>query len=207
VDINLFINIAIASILVSNLVLTKFLGLCPFIGVTRKTESALGMGAAVTFVMFLASVVTYFLYQLILVPAGLLLPLKNPMYILVIATLVQLVEMFLRSKVPELYHSLGVYLPLITTNCAVLGLALLNTADAAAEMKALYSQSFSAGLLAVSWRGICAGAGFSLAMLLMSGIRERLDYADVPECFEGVPIAFISAAFMAMAFLGFSGLA
>jgi len=207
VDISLFINIAIASILVSNLVLTKFLGLCPFIGVTRQTESALGMGAAVTFVMFLASVVTYFLYQLILVPTGLLLPLKNPMYILVIATLVQLVEMFLRSKVPELYHSLGVYLPLITTNCAVLGLALLNTTDAGAEMKVLFEQSFSQGLLAVSWRGICAGAGFSLAMLLMSGIRERLDYADVPDCFEGVPIAFISAAFMAMAFLGFSGLA
>ena len=205
-DISLLINIAITSILVSNLVLTRFLGLCPFIGVTRQTESALGMGAAVTFVMFLASVVTYILYQLILVPSGLLLPLKNPMYILVIATLVQLVEMFLRSKVPELYHSLGVYLPLITTNCAVLGLALLNTADAAAQMKALYEQSFSAGLLAASWRGVCAGGGFTLAMLLMSGIRERLDYADVPDCFEGVPIAFISAALMAMAFLGFSGL-
>ena len=206
-DISTLISIAIASILVSNFVLTKFLGLCPFIGVTRQTESALGMGAAVTFVMFLASVVTYALYKLILVPAGLLIPLKNPMYILVIATLVQLVEMFLRAKVPELYHSLGVYLPLITTNCAVLGLALLNTADATGMIKNLQEAGFSAGLMGAAWNGICTGAGFSLAMLLMSGIRERLDYADVPDCFQGVPIAFISAALMAMAFLGFSGLA
>lgn len=205
-DFTTFFSIAFASIFVSNFVLAKFLGLCPFIGVTQKTESALGMGAAVTFVMFLASFVTYILFRTILVPYDLVLALKTPMYILVIATLVQLVEMFLRARVPTLYQSLGVYLPLITTNCAVMGVALLNTTDAPEQMKAIYETSFSAGLFAASWRGICAGIGFTVAMLLMSGVRERLQYADVPKPMRGVPIAFISAALMAMAFLGFTGM-
>jgi electron transport complex protein RnfA len=211
-DFSTFFSIAFASIFVSNFVLAKFLGLCPFIGVTQKTESALGMGAAVTFVMFLASFVTYILFRLILVENALLvkydlvLALKTPMFILVIATLVQLVEMFLRSRVPALYESLGVYLPLITTNCAVMGVALLNTTDATEQMKAIYESSFSSGLLIASWRGICAGIGFTVAMLLMSGVRERLQYADVPKPMKGVPIAFISAALMAMAFLGFTGM-
>ena len=204
--------IAFSAILVSNFVLAKFLGLCPFIGVTQKTKSALGMGAAVTFVMFLASLVTYLLYGLILkegalwVKADLVLALKTPMYILVIATLVQLVEMFLRSRVPALYDSLGIYLPLITTNCAVMGVALLNTTDASETITAMAEESFFSGLIAATWTGIAAGLGFTLAMLLMSGVRERLAHANVPEPLKGMPIAFVCTGLMAMAFLGFTGM-
>ena len=207
-----FLAIAFSAILVSNFVLAKFLGLCPFIGVTQKLKSALGMGAAVTFVMFLASLVTYLLYGLILkegavwVKADLVLALKTPMYILVIATLVQLVEMFLRSRVPALYDALGIYLPLITTNCAVMGVALLNTTDAPETIRMLAEESFFQGLIAATWRGICAGLGFTLAMLLMSGVRERLAHADVPEPLKGMPIAFVCTGLMAMAFLGFAGM-
>jgi len=207
-----FLTIAFGSIFVSNFVLAKFLGLCPFIGVTQKMKNALGMGAAVTFVMFLASAVTYMLYGLILkegaplVKADLVLALKTPMYILVIATLVQLVEMFLRSRVPALYDALGVYLPLITTNCAIMGVALLNTTDAPETIRVLGEQSFVQGLIAASWRGIAAGLGFMLAMLLMSGVRERLAHADVPEPLKGIPIAFICTGLMAMAFLAFTGM-
>lgn len=205
-DLSMFFTIAFSSIFVSNFVLARFLGLCPFIGVTQKTENALGMGAAVTFVMFLASFVTYILYRCILEPSGLVLALKTPMFILVIATLVQLVEMFLRARVPALYDALGIYLPLITTNCAVMGVALLNTTDASEQMKLIYEASFAQGLLAASWRGICAGIGFTLAMLLMSGVRERLAHVNVPEPLRGVPIAFICTGLMAMAFLGFNGI-
>ena len=211
-DIATLLTIAFGSIFVSNFVLAKFLGLCPFIGVTKKMKSALGMGAAVTFVMFLASSVTYFLYGFILkegavlVKADLVLALKTPMYILVIATLVQLVEMFLKARVPTLYDALGVYLPLITTNCAIMGVALLNTTDAPETIRALGEQSFALGFVAASWRGVSAGIGFTLAMLLMSGVRERLAYADVPKPFLGVPIAFICTGLMAMAFLAFTGM-
>jgi len=205
-DISMFFAIAFSSIFVSNFVLARFLGLCPFLGVSQKMENALGMGVAVTFVMFLASFVTYVLFRLILVPADMVLALKTPMFILVIATLVQLVEMLLRSRIPALYDALGIYLPLITTNCAVMGVALLNTTDASEQMRLLYEESFTWGLLAVSWRGICAGIGFTLAMLLMSGVRERLAHVDVPEPLKGVPVAFICAGLMAMAFLGFNGM-
>ncbi len=198
-----FFAIAFSAIFVSNFVLAKFLGLCPFIGVTQKTESALGMGAAVTFVMFLASFVTFILYRGFLMQKGLVLALKTPMFILVIASLVQLVELFMRSRLPALYDALGIYLALITTNCAVMGVALLNTTDAPAEFARM---SFADGLFAASWRGICAGLGFTLAMLLMSGVRERLARADVPAPLKGVPIAFICTGFMAMAFLGFTGM-
>ncbi len=198
-----FFTIAFSAIFVSNFVLARFLGLCPFIGVTQKTESAIGMGAAVTFVMFLASFVTFLLYRLVLVPTDLVLALKTPMFILVIATLVQLVELFMRARVPALYQALGIYLPLITTNCAVMGVALLNTTDAPMEFAQL---SVAGGLIAASWRGICAGLGFTLAMLLMSGVRERLARADVPEPLKGMPIAFICTGLMAMAFLGFTGM-
>ena len=202
-DIAQFFAIAFSAILVSNFVLAKFLGLCPFIGVTQKTESALGMGAAVTFVMFMASFVTFLLYKLLLVRFDLVLALKTPMFILVIAALVQLVELFMRARLRALYEALGIYLPLITTNCAVMGVALLNTTDAPAEF---LSMSVPAGLMAASWRGICAGLGFTLAMLLMSGVRERLARVDVPKPLQGVPIAFISTGLMAMAFLGFTGM-
>jgi electron transport complex protein RnfA len=211
-DIRTLLTIAFSSILVSNFVLAKFLGLCPFIGVTQKTKSALGMGAAVTFVMFLASLVTYLLYGLILkegalwVKADLVLALKTPMYILVIATLVQLVEMFLRSRVPALYDALGIYLPLITTNCAVMGVALINTTDAPETVRLMAEQSFFSGLVAATWNGIAAGLGFTLAMLLMSGVRERLAHADVPEPLKGMPIAFVCTGLMAMAFLAFTGM-
>ncbi|MFW5923005.1 MAG: electron transport complex protein RnfA [Planctomycetota bacterium] len=204
--------IAFSAIFVSNFVLARFLGLCPFIGVTQKTESALGMGMAVTFVMFMASFVTYCLYGLILkedallVAADLELVLKTPMYILVIATLVQLVEMFMRSQLPRLYDALGVYLPLITTNCAIMGVALLNTTDAPEVIRAVSEESFAGGLVAASWHGIAAGIGFTLAMLLMSGIRERLAHADVPRPLKGMPIAFLCAGLMSMAFLGFTGM-
>ncbi len=202
-DIAELLTIAFTAVFVSNVVLAKFLGLCPFIGVTQKTESAVGMGAAVTFVMFMASFVTFLLYRTLLVPRGLVLALKTPMFILVIAALVQLVELFMRSRLPALYDALGIYLPLITTNCAVMGVALLNTTEA----PEVYQQmSVSAGLVAASWRGICSGVGFSMAMLLMSGIRERLARVDVPEPLRGIPIAFVCTGFMAMAFLGFTGM-
>ena len=207
-----FLTIGFSAIFVSNFVLAKFLGLCPFIGVTQKTKNAMGMGAAVTFVMFLASVVTYLLYGLILkegaplVKADLVLVLKTPMYILVIATLVQVVEMFLRARAPALYDALGVYLPLITTNCAIMGVALLNTTDAPEDIRRLGEQSLLQGLLAAAWYGIAAGLGFTLAMLLMSGVRERLAHADIPEPLKGTPIAFICTGLMAMAFFGFAGM-
>ena len=212
-NIGTFFAIAFSAIFVNNFVLARFLGLCPFIGVTQKLKSAIGMGAAVTFVMFLASLVTYLLYALILkegapwVDADLVLALKTPMYILVIAALVQLVEMFLRSRVPALYDALGIYLPLITTNCAVMGVALLNTTDAPEILRKVTEEGFSAqGLIAATWHGVAAGLGFTLAMLLMSGVRERLDLADVPEPLQGMPIAFICTGLMAMAFLGFAGM-
>ncbi len=211
-NITTFLTIGFSAIFVSNFVLAKFLGLCPFIGVTQKTKNALGMGAAVTFVMFLASLVTYLLYALILkegaplVEADLVLVLKTPMYILVIATLVQVVEMFLRARMPALYDALGVYLPLITTNCAIMGVALLNTTDAPEEVQRLGEQSLLQGLMAATWYGIAAGLGFTLAMLLMSGVRERLAHADIPEPLKGVPIAFICTGLMAMAFFGFAGM-
>jgi len=207
-----FFAIAFSSVFVSNFVLARFLGLCPFMGVSQKLKNALGMGIAVTFVMFLASVVTYLLYALILKEGGLwvkydlVLALKTPMYVLVIATLVQLVEMFLRSRLPALYDALGIYLPLITTNCAVFGVALLNTSDAPELIRRAAERSFSQGLIAASWNGIWSGLGFTLAMLLMSGVRERLAQADVPRPLKGIPIAFICAGLMAMAFLGFTGM-
>ncbi len=203
-DIGQFLIVAFTSVFVSNVVLAKFLGLCPFFGVSRKTENAVGMGAAVTFVMFMASFVTFLLYRAVLIPHDLVLALKTPMFILVIATLVQLVELFMRSKLPALYESLGIFLPLITTNCAVMGVALLNTTDAPLAFKEM---SIAAGLVAASWRGIWAGVGFSLAMLLMSGVRERLARADVPAPLRGLPVAFVAASLMAMAFLGFTGMA
>lgn len=207
---NLF-TIIISVVFVNNFVLARFLGLCPFLGVTQKTESAVGMGMAVTFVMTLASAVTWFIYNYLLLPGevnlfGVLFPtiketgmvdvLKTISYILVIATLVQLVETVMRKTSPALYEGLGIYLPLITTNCAVLGVALLGTTNAPARLS----------LLEASVQGFAAGIGFLVAMLLMSGIRERLAVLNVPRSFQGVPIAFISTALMALAFMGFSGM-
>lgn len=203
--------IVIGNILVTNFVLVRFLGLCPFIGVSKRTRDAFGMGMAVTFVMTLASFFTYLLYVGILKPNAWLLRfdifasvrsegldrvLRTVSYILVIAALVQLVEMFLRKIVPVLFEALGIYLPLITTNCAILGVALLNTTDAPEALT----------LLEAVLQGFCAGVGFTVVMLLMSGIRERLELASVPEALKGIPIAFISTGLLALAFLGFAGM-
>jgi len=186
------ISIIIGAIFVNNFILTRFLGLCPFFGVSKKTKPALGMGLAVIFVMTLASIVTWAIYNLILVPLNLQY-LQIIAFILVIATLVQFVELFLKKVNPILYKALGIYLPLITTNCAVLGVALLNVQE---------NYSFIAALVF----GISAGVGFLLALLLMSGIRERLETSNVPKAFQGLPIAFIVAALMSLAFLAFSGM-
>ena len=204
-----FFTIMLSMVLVSNFVLSRFLGLCPFIGVTKRTDSAVGMGMAVTFVMTLASSVTWVVYHYVLLPqsesgfnvfagiigsdTSLVSVLKTVSYILVIATLVQLVELVMRKTVPALYQALGIYLPLITTNCAVLGVALLN-------LEERYS------LIGSVVDGFSAGIGFTLALLLMSGIRERLELADVPKSFKGLPIAFISAALLALAFMAFTGM-
>jgi len=213
-EIKTLLTIAISVSLVNNMVLARFLGLCPFVGVTKKTSSAVGMGVAVTFVMTLASVVTWLLFTYFLKAGdrniigrfssyvaanGLVAVLRTTSYILVIATLVQLVEMVMKKMAPALYRALGIYLPLITTNCAVLGVALLNTTDARAPVDA-------GNLLHAVTQGFFAGVGFMIAMLLMSGIREQLELADVPKPLRGVPIAFICTGLMAIAFMGFSGM-
>ncbi len=212
VDMGSFFAILISMVFVSNFVLARFLGLCPFIGVTKRTDSAFGMGMAVTFVMTLASAVTWLIHRYVLLahsvtganifvrfigPETSLEPvLRTISYILVIATLVQLVEMFLKKSVPALYQSLGIFLPLITTNCAVLGVALLNT-TATEEVLTFPAAVF---------QGFCAGLGFLVVMILMSGIRERLEVLDLPEAVKGIPIALVATALMALAFTGFGGL-
>ncbi|KXZ40170.1 electron transport complex protein RnfA [Alkalithermobacter thermoalcaliphilus JW-YL-7 = DSM 7308] len=187
---NIFV-ILLSSILVNNFVLSRFLGICPFLGVSKKVETSLGMGMAVTFVMTLASIITYFVQKL-LVFLGIEF-LQTIAFILVIASLVQFVEMVIQKVSPTLYQALGVYLPLITTNCAVLGVAILNI-----------QSDFN--LIETIFHGIGAAIGFTLAIVLFAGIRERLEIADVPELFKGFPIALISAGLMSIAFLGFTGL-
>lgn len=186
------IVILIGSIFVNNFVLSKFLGICPFLGVSRKVETAVGMGMAVTFVMVLASIITYIIQVTILDKAGIGF-MQTIAFILVIAALVQFVEMVIQKMSPTLYQALGVYLPLITTNCAVLGVAILN-------IQSNYN------LLQTIVNGFGAAVGFTLSIVLFAGIRERLETADVPESFKGFPIALITACLMAIAFLGFSGL-
>jgi len=205
------ILVVVSMVFVSNFILTKFLGLCPFLGVTRKTDSAVGMGLAVIFVMTMTSVVTYFLYHYVLQagehnifgitdPRWALTPvLKVISYILVIAALVQFVEIVLKKAAPALYKALGIYLPLITTNCAVMGVALLNTTNAGKTIQQL-------GFAGVLAQGVGAGVGFLVAMLLMSGIRERLEIMPIPEALKGIPIALVSTGIMALAFMGFGGM-
>ena len=184
--------IAVAAALVNNVVLSQFLGLCPFLGVSKKTDTAAGMGAAVIFVILIASSVTYGIYYGILKPFNLEY-LQTIVFILVIAALVQLVEMILKKYVKPLYQALGVYLPLITTNCAVLGIALVNVQN-------------NYNLVETMVNGFGAGIGFTLAIVLFAGIRERLELADIPESFKGFPATMIAASLMSIAFLGFSGL-
>ncbi|MBO5484535.1 MAG: RnfABCDGE type electron transport complex subunit A [Lachnospiraceae bacterium] len=190
--------IIISSMLVSNVVLSQFLGICPFLGVSKKIETAAGMGAAVTFVITIASAITYPIYYFILEPTGLAY-LETIAFILIIAALVQFIEMVLKKFMPALHASLGVYLPLITTNCAVLGVALNNVTDYSGE-------SFGYGFVCSVVRGLFTALGFLIAIVIMASIRERNEYNDVPESFKGTPIVLVTASLMAIAFCGFAGL-
>ena len=199
-DLGQLLAIVVGAIFVSNFVLARFLGLCPFVGVSKDSDSALGMGMAVIFVMTMASLVTWFVYTFVLVPLEITY-LRTIAFILVIATLVQFVEMVIEKTSPTLHKSLGIYLPLITTNCAVLGVAVVNV-DEFMTTGLARNTSFIYTIV----HGFSAGLGFTLALVLMAAIRERLDLVDVPESMKGIPITFIVAGLMAMAFLGFSGL-
>ena len=186
------ITISLGAILINNFIFAQFLGCCPFLGCSNKVDTAAGMGLAVVFVMGLASAICYVVDVYILVPLGMQY-LETLAFILVIAALVQFVEMFLKKSVPSLYSALGIYLPLITTNCAVLGVVLLNVQ---------YQYNF---IESVTY-GITGGLGFMLAIVLFASVRERVDFAEYPECFEGFPICLVSAALLALAFMGFRGM-
>ena len=184
--------ILISSSLVSNVVLSQFLGLCPFLGVSKKINTAAGMGTAVIFVITLASAVAGLIYKFILTPLDLKY-LQTIVFILVIAALVQFVEMFLKKFMPSLYQALGVYLPLITTNCAVLGVALTNVQK-------------NYGIFTGIVNGFATAVGFTISIVILAGIREKMEYNDIPESFKGMPIVLVTAGLMAIAFCGFSGL-
>ena len=184
--------IAIGSAIVNNVVLSQFLGICPFLGVSKKTETAAGMGGAVIFVITLASFVTGLIYKFILAPFHVEY-LQTIVFILVIASLVQFVEMFLKKNMPPLYESLGVFLPLITTNCAVLGVALNNV-------------SKGYGFFEGGGKGLATSIGFFIAIVIMAGIREKIEYNDIPKRFQGTAIVLITASLMSIAFMGFSGM-
>ena len=184
--------ISLGAILTNNFIFSQFLGCCPFLGCSNKVDTATGMGIAVVFVMGLASAICWVIYTYLLVPLGLGF-LNTLAFILVIAALVQFVEMFLKKSVPSLYSALGIYLPLITTNCAVLGVVLLNVQN---------NYNFIESVV----YGITGGLGFMLAIVLFASVRERIAFSDYPECFEGFPICLVSAGLVALAFMGFSGM-
>ena len=186
------IVILMSAILVNNYVLNKFLGICPFLGVSKKSDQAVGMGASVIFVMLVATAATWPIYNYLLVPNGLAY-LQTIVFILVIAALVQFVEIFLKKFIPALHKSLGVYLPLITTNCAVLGVTINHITD---EYTFIESMVSSLG----------CGLGFLLAMWLFAGVRNRLEESDAPECFKGMPITLVAASIVSVAFMGFGGI-
>ncbi|MDR2531029.1 MAG: electron transport complex subunit RsxA [Oscillospiraceae bacterium] len=192
-NITLIFSIALGAILIENFVLIQFLGICPFLGVSQKQDTAIGMGLAVTFVMGIASLVCWLVNEFILVPLDMEF-MQTVAYILVIASLVQFIEMFLQKTMPGLYLALGIYLPLITTNCAVLGVVLLNTQK-------------SYNLVESVVYGVTGGIGFLLAIVLFASVRERLaSVSDYPDAFEGFPIALVTAGLLSLAFMGFSGL-
>lgn len=184
--------IAIGAAMINNVVLSQFLGLCPFLGVSKKIDTAAGMGGAVVFVLTLSSLCTSLIYRFILVQIGMEY-LRTIVFILVIAALVQLVEMFLRKMIPSLYRALGVYLPLITTNCAVLGVALINVQKEYSVLQGVVN-------------GFATAVGFTIAIVLMAGLREKMEYNDIPKSFQGMPIVLLTAMLMSIAFTGFSGL-
>jgi electron transport complex protein RnfA len=186
------LSLLITAIFINNFIFSKFLGICPFLGVSKKVGTAAGMGVAVIFVITLASAATWLVYNYILVPLNLAY-LYNIAFILIIASLVQFVEMFIKKSSPSLYQALGVFLPLITTNCAVLGVAVLNMDNGYNFIESLVN-------------GIGAAVGFTISIVLMAGVRERLERCPIPKPFQGFPIALITAGLMAIAFLGFSGM-
>lgn len=184
--------IAVGSALVNNVVLSQFLGLCPFLGVSKKIDTAAGMGGAVIFVLTISSLITSLIYQFVLVPSGMEF-LQTIVFILVIAALVQLVEMFMKKVLPPLYQALGVYLPLITTNCAVLGVAISNVQDGYNVLEGVVN-------------GFATAVGFTIAIVLMAGLREKMEYNNVPKAFQGMPIVLLTAMLMSIAFTGFAGI-
>ena len=186
------LGILLSAILTENFILVKFYGICPFMGVSKKVDTALGMGMAVTFVMALASAATWAVNEFLLLPLNLAY-MQTVAFILVIASIVQVVEMFLKKMIPALYKALGVFLPLITTNCAVLGVVLVNVQEGYDFLQSVVN-------------GACGGLGFTLAIILFASIRERVDRTNCPACFKGFPIALISAGLIALSFMGFSGL-
>lgn len=187
------ILIFMGAVFVNNFVLSQFLGICPFLGVSRKLETALGMGAAVTFVMTIASAATFVVYNFVLIPIGISF-LYIIVFITIIASLVQFVEIYLKKASPSLYQSLGIYLPLLTTNCAVLGVVIIN--------RERFTQDFLSSVI----HGAGGGIGFMVAILLLAGIREKMEYNNIPAPFKGFPIALITTGLMAIAFMGFAGL-
>jgi len=186
------LGILLSAVLTENFILVKFYGICPFMGVSKKIDTALGMGMAVTFVMAIASAATYAVNRFLLIPLNLQY-MQTVSFILVIASLVQLVEMFLKKAMPALYKALGIFLPLITTNCAVLGVVLVNVQEGYDFLQSVVY-------------GACGGLGFTLAIVLFASVRERVDKAECPECFKGFPITLMAAGLLALAFMGFSGL-
>ena len=191
------VSLALGAILIENFIFSQFLGICPFMGVSKKVDTALGMGVAVIFVMTVASIFCYIVNEFLLVPLNLEF-MQTVAYILVIASLVQFVEMFLQKMIPSLYQALGIYLPLITTNCAVLGAVILN-------MQKYSEMAKGEGLLFSVLFGFFAAVGFTLAIVIFAGVRARIEYSEPPKSFKGMPIALIAAGLIAMAFSGFSG--
>jgi len=194
-----FLSIFISAIFIYNVILSRFLGLCSFVAISKETKPALAMSLAVMFVTTMSSVITWFIYRFLLVPFNLTY-LRTISFILVIATFVQLVEMIIRKSSPALYRFFGIYLPLITVNCAVLGVAVLNI-----DMFFINGKAVAGSFWYSVFQGICVGLGYTLAMLLMSGIRERLDFCNVPKPLKDFPLAFIIASIMSLSFLGFNG--
>lgn len=198
-DAQQFLTIFISSLFIYNVILSRFLGLCSFIAISKETKPALAMSFAVMFVIVMSSIITWFIYRFLLIPFDLVY-LRTISFILVIATFVQLVEMVIRKTSPALYRFFGIYLPLITVNCAVLGVALLNS-----DMFFVNGKAVQGSFYYSVFQGICVGIGYTLAMLLMSGIRERLELCNVPKAVKDFPLSFVIAAIMSLSFMGFNG--
>ncbi|MFA5008849.1 MAG: RnfABCDGE type electron transport complex subunit A [Candidatus Omnitrophota bacterium] len=198
-NIGQFLAIFISAVFVYNVILSRFLGLCSFIAISKETKPAIAMSLAVMFVTTMSSIITWLIYQFLLVRFNITY-LRTIAFILVIATFVQLVEMIIKKISPPLYRFFGIYLPLITVNCAVLGVAVLNI-----DMFFINGKAIAGSFYYSVFQGVCVGVGYTVAMLLMSGIRERLDFCNVPECVKDFPLAFIIASIMSMSFMGFNG--